>query len=113
MSTTAQPAAFQLESLMTDLQANGRSYHEFLRRESMSAGIYQLAVSEPDRQQPHAEDEVYYVLAGHGAIEIDGVRTPVATGSVLFVPKAAQHRFVDFPDGLTLLVLFAPAQTRG
>ncbi len=112
MSTT-EPAAFQLEAVMAELQANGRPYHEFLRRESMSAGIYRLAAGERDQQQPHSEDEIYYVLAGHGAIEVDGVRTPVGVGSVLFVPRLARHRFLDFPDGLTLLVLFAPAQTRG
>jgi mannose-6-phosphate isomerase-like protein (cupin superfamily) len=47
-----------------------------------------------------------------GSIEIDGAQTPVQPGSFIFAPERAQHRFVDYADGLTLLVLFAPAQKR-
>lgn len=102
--------SFDLENLLETLETRGRPYYEFLRQESLSAGIYRLAAGEPDRQQPHAEDEVYYVLAGSGLIEVEGTRTAVRPGSVIFVPKQAQHRFLDYSEGLTLLVFFAPAQ---
>ncbi len=98
MSTTAQQAVFQLDALMAEVRpihSNRTPYHEFLWRESMSAGIHRFAAGEPDRQSPHTEDEVYYVLDGHGAIEIDGERSPVGRGSVLCVPRLARHRFVD------------------
>jgi hypothetical protein len=31
----------------------------------------------------------------------------------LCVPRLAQHRFLDYSEDLTMLVFFAPAQTRG
>lgn len=104
---------FDLMDLLTALEDEGKPYYEFLQRGSLSAGLYHLPAGEPDRQQPHTEDEVYYVLAGEGRIEIDGEITAVRPGSVIFVAKHVPHRFIDFPEGITLLVFFAPARGSG
>lgn len=101
---------YNLIDVLERLQEAGRPYYEFLQRDSLSVGIYHLAADEPDRQQPHTEDEIYYVLSGEGAVEIDGERTPVRPGSVVFVAKHMPHRFLDYAEGLTLLVVFAPAR---
>jgi mannose-6-phosphate isomerase-like protein (cupin superfamily) len=101
---------FDLLDLLTALEEQGRPYYEFLQRGSLSAGIYHLPADEPDRQQPHTEDEVYYVLAGEGRIDIDGEITAIRPGSVIFVGRHVPHRFVDYSEGITLLVIFAPAR---
>ncbi|MFN8559502.1 MAG: cupin domain-containing protein [Dehalococcoidia bacterium] len=101
---------FSVQEMLTRLLEARESYHEFLRPDSMSVGIYHLAAGEPDRQRPHTEDEIYYVMAGTGVIDIDGVRTAVEPGSVVYVDRHVPHRFEDYPDGLTLLVVFAPAR---
>lgn len=101
---------FALTDLLNNLEQAGHPYYEFLRRDSLSVGIYHLAPGEPDRQRPHTEDEIYYVLGGEGQVEIDGRRTAVRPGSIVFVEQAIEHRFVDYPEGLTLLVVFAPAR---
>lgn len=41
-------------------------YLEFLRVPAMSAGLYELETGASDPQTPHAEDEIYYVIAGRG-----------------------------------------------
>lgn len=104
---------YNLIDVLERLQEEGRPYYEFLQRDSLSVGIYHLVPDEPDRQQPHTEDEVYYVLSGEGTVEIDGERTPVRPGSVIFVAKHIEHRFMEYPEGLTLLVVFAPARGTG
>ncbi|MHB8577715.1 MAG: cupin domain-containing protein [Dehalococcoidia bacterium] len=101
---------FEQADLLAEHTRQGRPAYEFFRRASMNMLIYKLPPGEPDRQQPHTEDEVYYVLEGEGAFEVDGERMPVQTGSVIFVEKNAAHRFVDYPNGITLLVVFAPAR---
>jgi mannose-6-phosphate isomerase-like protein (cupin superfamily) len=64
---------------------------------------------EKDQQTPHKEDEAYYVIAGRGAIVIEGKRHDLEAGSLIFVPRCAEHQFVDFEkDGLSLLVVFSP-----
>lgn len=104
---------FEIPAIVERLRGGEQPYEEFLNRGTLSVGVYHLAAGRPDLQQPHSEDEIYYVLAGDGAIEVDGKRTPVRPGSVIFVAKHAVHRFVDYPAGLTLLVIFAPARGSG
>lgn len=42
-----------------------------------------------------------------------GETTPIKPGSIVFVGKRVPHTFLDYPDGLTLLVVFAPARGSG
>lgn len=101
---------FAVLDQLTALQNEGRPYHEFLQRESLSVGVYHLDPDQPDLQRPHGEDEIYYILGGTGTIEIAGEATAVAPGSVIYVARHVEHRFRDYPEGLTLLVIFAPAR---
>ncbi len=72
----------------------------------LELGVYVLAAPEPDRQQPHADDEVYVVLEGRGTLEIDGAAVPLTEGQAVFVPAGADHRFTGY-ENLSLLVVFA------
>ena len=86
---------------------------EWVRSQSLSAGVYRLAPGAPDDQSPHREDEVYVVTAGSAVLDVDGVRTPVRPGSVAYVPRRAPHRFVDVTDDLEVSVVFAPPESAG
>ena len=72
----------------------------------LELGVYVLVAPEPDRQQPHEDDEVYVVLEGHGALEIEGETVTLEEGKAIFVPAGAEHRFVGY-EQLSLLVIFA------
>lgn len=72
----------------------------------MELGVYVLVAPEPDRQQPHEEDEIYVVLEGRGMLEIEGENVEVKEGQALFVPAGAEHRFLGY-EQLSLLVIFA------
>jgi mannose-6-phosphate isomerase-like protein (cupin superfamily) len=85
-------------------------YTEFIRRESLSVGLYRLPAGGVDHQDPHTEDEVYYVVSGRATIEVAGERSPVAAGDVVFVEREVDHRFVDIEEELVVLVFFAPAE---
>ena len=61
---------------------------------------------EPDRQQPHEDDEVYVVLEGTGVLEIEGETVELKEGQAAFVPAGADHRFVGY-EQLSVLVIFA------
>jgi mannose-6-phosphate isomerase-like protein (cupin superfamily) len=89
----------------------GKSYGEFLRVPSMSAGLYVLAAGAEDTQRPHHEDEMYYVVRGRGRFRAGRQDTEVSAGSVLFVAAEVEHRFYDIQEDLAVLVFFGPAQT--
>jgi mannose-6-phosphate isomerase-like protein (cupin superfamily) len=90
--------------------AAGKRYHEFLRVPDLSAGLYVLDAGAPDPQSPHGEDEIYYVLAGRGAVSVADESREVGPGSVVFVGATVPHRFHDITERLQLLVVFGPAE---
>lgn len=88
-----------------------RLYDEVLRVDALSAGLYRLPAGGDDPQGPHGEDEVYVVVAGRATAEIDGARTAVGPGAVIYVEAGAEHRFVDITEDLDVVVLFAPPES--
>ena len=83
---------------------------EFLRVPALSLSTYRLAAGGPDPQQPHSEDEVYYVVRGRARFKAGSDDCAVASGSVLFVEANLEHRFHSITEDLELLVVFAPAK---
>lgn len=71
----------------------------------LEVGVYVLVAPEPDRQQPHADDEVYVVLDGSGVLEIEGESVALDKGHAAFVPAGADHRFTAY-EHLAVLVIF-------
>lgn len=102
--------AFHLDSLLKRQKESGRAYLEFLRVPVMSAGLYVLPVGAVDPQQPHTEDEMYYVTSGRGIFTCAGEDCPVEAGSVLFVSAGVKHHFYSITEDLHILVFFAPAE---
>lgn len=88
-----------------------RLYHEFLRIPAMSAGLYILPAGGVDRQHPHQEDEIYYVVRGRAKVQLGTEERAVEAGDVVFVETRMDHRFFDIETELVLLVVFAPAET--
>ena len=102
--------AFEVDGLEASRSAAGELYHEFLRRDSMSAGLYVLRAREQDPQTPHGQDELYYVVSGRGRIRVDEHDRPVGPGSIVFVEAGVEHRFHTITSDLTVLVVFAPPE---
>jgi mannose-6-phosphate isomerase-like protein (cupin superfamily) len=103
---------FEYDEVTRLRQDSGDSYLQFLNEDSLSLGLYVLPAGSEDTQLPHAEDEVYYVVEGRGAIDVAGERRAVQPGSMIFVAKQVEHRFVQIVEDLSILVFFAPEHTR-
>lgn len=101
---------FDVHAVKERLQAANGGYEIVHESPGLEVGVYVLVAPEPDRQQPHADDELYVVLEGRGALEIEGVESPVAEGTAIFVEAGAEHRFTGY-EGLSVLVIFARRQT--
>jgi quercetin dioxygenase-like cupin family protein len=102
--------AWEFSDLESARSASGRAYHEFKRVPDLSAGIYTLEAGATDPQQPHTEDELYYVVTGRGVVTVGAEVRPVVPGSVVFVAAGVPHRFHDIAERLELLVMFGPAE---
>ena len=90
--------------------AQQRLYLEFLRVADLSSGLYVLEAGATDPQAPHAEDELYVVVAGRGSITVADETRQVAAGSIVFVGATLPHRFHDITERLDIVVAFGPAE---
>ena len=102
--------AFELKDIQNAHAVTGQLWHEFLQVPDLSMGLYVLPVGSTDPQQPHGEDEVYYVISGRGQIRVDDEDRPIQAGSIVYVAQGAEHRFHTIEEELQLLVFFAPAE---
>ena len=101
---------FKLSNLLEERHRLGRPWLEFLRVSSLSMGVYHLKAGHADPQQPHTEDEVYYVVNGRCLFRAGQQEIAVEPGAVLFVEKSVEHGFCDIVEDLTALVFFAPPE---
>lgn len=94
------------------LNPKERDFAEIFRSPSgsLSLTVLRRPAGWPDDQQPHTEDEVYYTIAGRGAITIADQRVEIEAGSVVFVATGVEHHFVDVTEDLEVLVFWSPAR---
>lgn len=96
---------FGVTEVKDRLVAAGGGYETVHVSPGLEIGVYVLVAPEADQQQPHEDDEVYVVLEGTGALEVEGVETPLREGDGMFVAAGAEHRFTGY-ESLAVLVIF-------
>ncbi len=102
--------AFEIADLIAQQAVGSKPYLEFLKHPSLSVGLYVLSAGATDGQQPHTEDEVYYVVSGRGMFRHADEDRPVQAGAILFVAAGVEHRFHNITETLHIIVFFAPAE---
>jgi mannose-6-phosphate isomerase-like protein (cupin superfamily) len=112
MTGTQVPAAKlpPIHRLKQEARRAMDGYVEFLRVPAMSVGVYVLAAGAEDRQSPHREDEIYFVVEGRSKFRRGDEEVTVSPGDTLFVPAREPHKFHSIEEELVLLVVFAPAE---
>jgi len=99
-------SSFAVDTVKERLIQAGGGYEVVHRSPGLELGVYVLVAPEPDRQQPHDDDEVYVVLEGSGTLDVEGERIELREGGAAFVPAGADHRFAGY-ERLSVLVVFA------
>jgi mannose-6-phosphate isomerase-like protein (cupin superfamily) len=99
---------FETQDAVERLRAAGGGYEIVHESPALELGVYVLVAPEPDRQQPHEDDEVYVVLEGNGTLEVEDERVDLSEGQAVYVPAGAEHRFVGY-EQLAVLVIFQRA----
>ena len=97
--------SFEIEAVKDRLRESNGGYEIVHESPGLEVGVYVLVAPEPDRQQPHEDDELYVVLEGRGVLDVEGQAVPVKEGTAIFVEAGADHRFSAY-EHLSVLVLF-------
>jgi len=100
-----QQHLFDVEAAKRRLQEGSGGYEIVHTSPGLEVGVYVLVAPEPDRQQPHEDDEVYIVLEGTGTLQVEDEEIDLVEGQAMFVAAHAEHRFNAY-EQLTLLVIF-------
>jgi mannose-6-phosphate isomerase-like protein (cupin superfamily) len=111
-SLALMPDAFSVGEALARLATDRHDFAEIYRSPSgsLSLTVARWPAGSADDQQPHAEDEVYYVAAGRARLTVEGEVTPVEPGSVAFVAAGVEHRFTEIAEDLEVLVFWSPAR---
>lgn len=98
---------FELAQLASKLDEEGGYFLDFLKVRNLEAGIIVLHPNEADTQEPHSDDELYYVIKGNAWMELGKKKIQVKEGSIIFVPAGLRHRFYGNIVNLVVLYMFA------
>jgi mannose-6-phosphate isomerase-like protein (cupin superfamily) len=69
--------SFEIAVVKQRLGEAGGGYEVVHESAGLELGVYVLVAPEPDRQQPHEDDETYVVLEGSGVLTVEGDEVPV------------------------------------
>jgi mannose-6-phosphate isomerase-like protein (cupin superfamily) len=97
--------AFEVAAVKERLRQAGGGYEIVHESAGLEVGVYSLVAPEPDRQQPHEDDELYIVLEGTGVLDVGAEQVAVNEGTAVFVEAGAEHRFTAY-EHLSVLVIF-------
>ncbi len=100
---------YDVNKILKDMDMNNDWYCTFMQENSMDVGILRLRPGEIDPQNPHVNDEIYYIIKGDGflRIEDDEEDIPIREGMVIFVPAKKKHKFHNNSKELVALYVFA------
>jgi mannose-6-phosphate isomerase-like protein (cupin superfamily) len=79
----------------------------------MQRGTLDVALSVPpssNQQTPHAQDEIYVIIRGHGVLFHDDEGDPFESGDLVFVAAGIEHRFGDISEDLAVWRVFYGAE---
>jgi mannose-6-phosphate isomerase-like protein (cupin superfamily) len=104
--------AFDLSQFDPPRRPDGGASADLLASELLSVSYSILPAGAINQQQPHTEDEVYYVAAGRAVIRVGDEDRPVGPGSVVYVATGVEHHFHSIEEELRILIFWAPPHRR-
>ncbi|HEX3453288.1 MAG TPA: cupin domain-containing protein [Gaiellaceae bacterium] len=88
---------------------DGSTIRELMRAANQTLAEATLAPGEQTERHYHAEsEELYYLLAGTGEMEIDNEHSTVRPGDAILIPPGAWHQITAGDTELRFLCCCAP-----
>jgi len=97
---------FNLKDTLDKIKKSDSYFHTFINRDSLAAGILMLKPGEEDTQEPHENDEVYFIISGNGFLKIKNNDYEISKDKLFFVGKDVPHYFHSNTKELKVLYFF-------
>jgi mannose-6-phosphate isomerase-like protein (cupin superfamily) len=104
MKVSIADALKRLPAAPTDKYPAGAPFVTMMAGGTMSVEVF--APKTADLQEPHSQDELYFIHSGTGELIINGQRFDAAAGDAFFVAAGVAHRFENFSDDFVTWVVF-------
>ena len=109
MKVSIDQALARLPAGRTAAYPRGAPFLRMMAAGTMSVEVF--APKEADLQQPHAQDELYFIHSGTAQIIINEQRFDAASGDAFFVAAGVVHKFENFSsDFVTWVVFYGPQE---
>ena len=102
---------FDVNNSIIKIKKSSTYFHTFIDKPSLAVGVLVLKSGEEDTQEPHDNDEVYYVISGDGFLKIKDKDYKVSKDKVFFVAKDVEHYFHGNKKELKVLYFFGGPDT--
>ncbi len=108
MKASLAQALARLPAAPTQTYPQGTPFVTMMAGGTMSVEVFAPSSSGlgEDLQQPHTQDELYFIQRGVGELVINEQRFDAAAGDAFFVAAGALHRFENFSDDFVTWVVF-------
>jgi mannose-6-phosphate isomerase-like protein (cupin superfamily) len=111
MKVSLAQALARLPAAPTDTHPQGAPFVTMMAGGTMSVEVF--APKNEDLQQPHTQDELYFIQRGLGELVINGQRFDAEAGDAFFVAAGVAHRFENFSeDFVSWVVFYGPVNAR-
>ena len=97
---------FDLTSYLGKIKKSSSYFYTFINKSSLAAGLLLLQPGEKDTQEPHDNDEIYYVISGDGFLKIKNKDYKISKDKIFFVEKNVDHYFHGNNKELKVLYFF-------
>ena len=97
---------FNVNQYIEKINNQGTYFHTFINRKSLAVGILVLQPGQKDTQEPHENDEVYFIIKGDGFLKINKKDYSISKNKLYFVAKNTEHFFHSNNTELVALYFF-------
>ena len=97
---------FNLKDTLDKIKKSDSYFHTFINRDSLAAGILMLKPGEEDTQEPHENDEIYFIISGNGFLKIKNNDYEISKDKLFFIGKDVPHYFHSNTKELKVLYFF-------
>ncbi len=104
MKVSIADALKRLPAAPTEKYPQGAPFVTVMAGGTMSVEVF--APKGEDLQQPHKQDELYFIHRGTSQLIINGQTFDATAGDAFFVATGVEHRFENFSDDFVTWVVF-------
>ena len=97
---------FDLTSYIGKIKKSSSYFYTFINKSRLAADLLLLQPGEKDTQEPHDNDEIYYVISGDGFLKIKNKDYKISKDKIFFVGKNVDHYFHGNSRELKVLYFF-------